>query len=290
VGSAADRLAAAGVPSPRADAELLVAHLLGLGRGELVAALLRGAVMSDEQVGEADRLLARRCAREPLQHLTGRAPFRRIELLVGPGVFVPRPETEVLVEAAVSELVGAHDGPALVVDLCTGSAAVALAVADEAPQVQVVALEREPAALDWARRNLAAQAAGGGVELRGGDVVGATEADGVLADLAGLVDVVVANPPYIPDDAVPREVEVARHDPVAALYGGGADGLDVPRAVVLAAAALLRPGGLFLMEHGEQQGPSTRALLDGTPDGSWREVSTLVDLTGRDRVLRARRT
>jgi release factor glutamine methyltransferase len=293
VRAAGARLAAAGVPSPSVDAELLAAHVLGLGRGELVAALRRGAVLSVDQVVAVDRLLARRCGREPLQHLTGRAPFRRIELLVGPGVFVPRPETEVLVEAAVAELLDSHDGPALVVDLCTGSGAIALAVADEVPQAQVVALERESAALAWARRNVAVQAAGGGVELRAGDVTEAIAPGGVLADLVGRVDVVVANPPYIPDGAVPREVEVARHDPAAALFGGGDDGLDVPRAVVVTAAALLRPGGLLLMEHGEPQGAQTRALLgDGdadSDDGGWHEVSTLVDLTGRDRVLRARR-
>ena len=292
VRTAGDRLAEAGVPSPNVDAELLAAHVLGLGRGELVAAALRGAVLSVDQIADADRLLARRCAREPLQHLTGRAPFRRIELLVGPGVFVPRPETEVLVEAAVAELLQTHDGPALVVDLCTGSGAIALAVADEVPQAQVVALEREPAALAWARRNVAVQPAGGGVELRSGDVCGASAPGGVLADLVGRVDVVVANPPYIPDGAVPREVEVARHDPAAALFGGGEDGLEVPRAVVVVATALLRPGGLLLMEHGEPQGDRTRALLGagvGGGAGGWHEVSTLVDLTGRDRVLRARR-
>ena len=299
VRAAGARLAEAGVASPGVDAELLAAHVLGLGRGELTAAMLRGTDLAAEQAAEADLLLARRCEREPLQHLTGRAPFRRIELLVGPGVFVPRPETEVLVEAAVAELLAAHDGPALVVDLCTGSAAVALAVADEAPQAQVVALEREPAALVWARRNVAAHPAGGGVEVRAGDVTDATEPDGVLADLVGRVDVVVANPPYIPDGAVPREVEVARHDPAAALFGGGDDGLVVPRAVVATAAALLRPGGLLLMEHGEAQAAPARALLDEErgdrrhgegPTSGWCEVSTLTDLTGRDRVLRGRRS
>jgi release factor glutamine methyltransferase len=205
-------------------------------------------------------------------------------------VFVPRPETEVLVEAVLVELVlvepRRRGGRALVVDLCTGSAAVALAVADEHPPARVVALELDPAALDWAARNIAAVDAGARVELRAGDVKGAADGDGALRDLVGLVDVVAANPPYIPDGAVPLDPEVADHDPHQALFGGGADGLDVPRSVVATAVRLLRPGGLLLMEHADVQGVSTRALaLEAGLD----DVSTLVDLAGRDRVLSARR-
>lgn len=285
------RLAAAGVASPRADAEVLAAHVLQCSRGELVAAMLRGDSLNSPQLSILTQLLDRRVARVPLQHLTGRAPFRRLELAVGPGVFVPRPETEVLVQAALDEL-AARPGDQLVVDLCTGSAAIALAMADEAPQVRVVALELDPAALAWAARNVAAHAdarpgsvAGQRVELRKGDVAGAAEAGGVLSDLAGRVDVVVANPPYIPDEAVPLDPEVAVHDPALALFGGGADGMNVPAAVVATAGALLRPAGLLLMEHADVQGGVTRALVDET----WHEVATLPDLTGRDRVLRARR-
>ena len=282
------RLSAAGVPSPRVDAELLVAHLLGTGRGELGAAVLRGMPLD----GDATRALAgledlvlRRVAREPLQHLTGRAAFAGIELAVGLGVFVPRPETEVLVEAAVHELDGVRGDP-LVVDLCTGSAAIALAVADAVPTARVVALELDERAISWAARNVAELAAGERVELRAGDVRDAAVAGGVLADLVGQVDLVTANPPYIPPDAVPVQIEVAEHDPAPALYGGGEDGLEVPRAVLATAGVLLRSGGLLLMEHADVQGPATRRAADRA---GYAAAGTLLDRSGRDRVLHARR-
>jgi release factor glutamine methyltransferase len=305
VREAAARLSAAGIQSARVDAELLAAHLLGVVRGELVALLARGGspsgpTLSGDRLSTWHRLVERRAAREPLQHLTGTAGFRRLELAVGPGVFVPRPETEGLVEAVLAELVkvglaqvelaqvepGWRGGTALVVDACSGSAAVALAVADEHPRARLVALELDPVALAWAARNIAALDAGARVELREGDVRGAADGDGALSDLVGLVDVVAANPPYIPDGAVPLDPEVADHDPHQALFGGGADGLDVPRAVVATAARLLRPGGLLLMEHADVQGVSTRALAR---EAGLDDVSTLVDLAGRDRVLSARR-
>ena len=291
VRQAEHRLAAAGVSSARADAELLAAHVLGRGRGDLVAAMVRGEWLNPPQHSIFRHLVDRRAAREPLQHLTGRAPFRRLELAVGPGVFVPRPETEILVEAALAEVTALHGrlgGPPLVVDLCTGSGAIALAVADESEDARVVALELEDAARTWASRNLAHVPAGERVELRAGDVRQCAVApDGALADLAGRVDVVVANPPYIPPGAVPVDVEVAEHDPAAALYGGGEDGLAIPAAVGEAAWLLRRPGGLLLMEHADVQGPATRALT--TEFGAWDDVRTLPDLTGRDRILHARR-
>ena len=288
------RLSAAGVPSPRADAELLAAHVLKLSRGEVVAAALRGSRMSPVAAAVLDDAVAARARRVPLQHLTGRAPFRGLELQVGPGVFVPRPETELVAGLAVEEVdrLTARPRPPgmpapLVVDLCTGSGAIALAVAAEVPGVRVVAVELDPQALAWAEHNRA-QLCGpvaARVELRAGDAVGADR--GVLADLAGEVEVVVANPPYIPAGARPVEPEVAEHDPPGALYGGGEDGLDVPRGVVRAAAALLAPGGLLVMEHADAQGPATR-LLAGPPD--WTGAVTRTDLAGRPRVLVARRT
>ncbi|MFZ0159408.1 MAG: HemK/PrmC family methyltransferase, partial [Kineosporiaceae bacterium] len=234
---ATERFAAAGVPSPRADAELLAAHLLGCGRGEVLVALARGDALDEDRQARWNTLVERRAARTPLQHLTGRAPFRRIEVAVGPGVFVPRAETEVLAGLAIEEANALSPSEVVVVDLCTGSGAVALAIADEVPRARVVALELDPAALTWARRNVAELPAGQRVELRPGDAIGADRA--ALADLVGAVDVVVANPPYIPPDAVPVEAEVAGHDPAVALYGGGADGLEVPRGVVAAAEQLL---------------------------------------------------
>jgi len=289
---AAARLADAGVISPRVDAELLAAHVLGWSRGELAAAALAGRAVPPDRLERLAALVDQRADRVPLQHLTGLAPFRSLELRVGPGVFVPRPETEQVAEPAVraaaelgaAELAGSGPGAgALVVDLCTGSGALALAVAVEVPTARVIALELDPQALAWAAENVA-RLAPGRVDLRAGDVAGADR--GVLADVAGSVDVVVSNPPYIPDGARPTEPEVADHDPELALYGGGEDGLATPRAVVATALGLLRPGGLLVMEHAEGQGAATRRLASGP---EWGPAVTLPDLTGRDRALVVRR-
>src|SRR5690606_16899961 len=184
-----------------------------------------------------DELVERRAAREPLQHLVGSAGFRGIELLVGPGVFVPRPETEQVAGAAIdaAERVVRERGRAVVVDLCTGSGAIALAVAAEVPAARVHAVELDTAALGWARRNLEASPDRDRVGVLRGD------ARTALVELDGTVDVVVANPPYIPPDAEPVDPEVRDHDPAVALYGLGPDGLEVPRGIVRAAARLLRP-------------------------------------------------
>lgn len=276
-------LAAAGIASARVDAELLAAHLLGLvpgagvSRGEVQTAALLGRPAPDGYAA----LVARRAAREPLQHLTGRAPFRTVELAVGPGVFVPRPETEQVVDHAVagaSEVVG-RTGSALVVDLCTGSAAIAVAVAVEVPAAVVHAVELDAAAHAWAARNVEALAPG--VRLHRGD------ARTALRELDGTVDVVVSNPPYVPPGAVPLDPEVAHHDPAVALYGLGADGLEVPRGIVAAAARLLRPGGLLVMEHAEVQDAAARTLVEAT--GAFVDVTTAADLTGRPRMVLARR-
>ena len=288
---AAATLAAAGVASPRADAEQLAAHVLKVPVGELVAAAVIGRALDPDDAARFAGLVEARASRVPLQHLTGRAAFRRLELEVGPGVFVPRAETEVAAGLAIEAASGfaaefaasGIDGEVLVVDLCTGSGAIALAVATEVPRARVVAVELEPHAYAWARRNVDALAPGR-VELRLGDAAGADT--GVLAELAGRVDVLVANPPYIPAGMRPVDVEVAEHDPAAALYGGGRDGLVLPRAVVAAAAGLLRPGGALVMEHADSQGAATRAIA-GPPD--WLDARTAGDLTGRDRVLLARR-
>ncbi len=266
-------LAAAGVASPRADAEALAAHLLRAGRGEVAAAALRGAPAP----AGLEELVARRAQRVPLQHLTGRAGFRGVELAVGPGVFVPRPETEVTAGLAIAAARGVSGRPPVVVDLCTGSGAIALAVAAEVPGAVVHAVEIAPAAHAYAVRNLA----GSGVVLHLGDAATA------LPELDGAVDVVVANPPYVPPDGVPREVEVREHDPAPALYGGGDDGLDTPRAVLATAARLLRSGGAVAVEHAEVQQRALLALL-GPP--AWRDAAGHADLTGRPRCATARRT
>lgn len=282
--AASSTLSAAGVGSAWAEAQILAAHVLGISRAELSRLVVLGA---PEPAGLAE-LVARRARREPLQHLVGVAPFRTIELLVGPGVFVPRPETEVVagiaIEAALELVAGGLDRPC-VVDLCTGSGAIALALATEVPQARVVAVEVDPAAYAWAARNVQALGLADRVDLRLGDAAGADRA--VLAELAGQVDLVVANPPYIPPDATPVDPEVRDHDPAVALYGGGDDGLLVPRLVVASAQGLLLPGGWLVMEHADIQGPATRALVAGP---AWTQVRTATDLTGRCRALIARRT
>jgi release factor glutamine methyltransferase len=284
---ARQRLAAAGVPTPAPDADLLAAHVLGLGRGEVAAAALRGLRVDPVAALRFGELVDARAQRVPVQHLTGTAAFRTVELAVGPGVFVPRPETEVVAGLAVDEARAlAARGVPRVVDLCTGSGAIAIAVAVEVPTAVVTAVELDPLAHAWARRNVEAlpDDVRRRIDLRPGDAVRADT--GVAADLAGAVDVVVANPPYIPPGARPVDPEVADHDPPLALYGGGAGGLDVPRGVVAAAAGLLVPGGLLVMEHADAQGPATRSLVAGE---GWDAVRTVEDLTGRPRALVARR-
>lgn len=277
---AAGHLRAAGVPSPPVDAELLLCHAYGISRAELLqASILRRTLGSlGDAAAPFAALVARRAAREPLQHLTGTAPFRTVELEVGPGVFVPRPETEQVAEQAIVEArtVLRARGSARVVDLCTGSGAIALAVATEVPGAEVWAVELDAVAHTWAERNLA----GAAVHLVRGD------ARTALADLDGTCDVVVSNPPYVPPGAVPREPEVADHDPAVALYGLGEDGLEVPRGVAAAAARLLRPGGLFVMEHAEVQAAAAREMVLAT--GVLEDARTVGDLSGRDRMVVAR--
>jgi release factor glutamine methyltransferase len=269
-------LSSAGVPAPDVDAELLLAHVLDLGRGVLRArAVTRSALSPDDAAAYAE-LVRRRAAREPLQHITGTAAFRQMQLHVGPGVFVPRPETEGVAQLAIDALRAApHEHP-VAVDLGTGSGAIALAMATEVPAASVVAVELSPEAAVWTRRNVAAVGAEN-VRLVEGDLADA------LPDLDGTVSVVASNPPYIPVGMVPRDPEVRLHDPALALYGG-ADGLDVVRDLSATALRLLRTDGVLVIEHGEEQGGAIRDLLDA--DG-WRSPATHPDLTGRDRATTA---
>lgn len=281
VRDAAERLAAAGVASPRVDAELLAAHVTGRTRSALAGAVLTRADLSSAQADEFATLVTRRAARVPLQHLTGTAGFRHLQLAVGPGVFVPRPETELLagwaVDAARAAL--ATSEAAVVADLCAGSGAIAAAVADEVPDARVVAVELDPRAHGWAVRNLVST----GVDLLLGD---ATTLDRTRPDLVGAVDIVVANPPYIPLDAWESVApEVRDHDPALALWGGD-DGLDVVRGVVACAARLVRPGGVVGIEHADAQGTAVPDLL--TAAGWWTHVRDHPDLAGRPRFTTAR--
>lgn len=245
--------ALAQVPSPRVDAELLAAHLLhGGSRAELQRALLMGERLTPAQVAEYEALVARRARREPLQHITGSAPFYRLELSVGPGVFVPRPETELLVEEALRVL-GTRTGKVAprIVDLCTGSGAIAAAIKSELPNAQVFAVELSEDAIPYTRKNLEPL----GVHLVQGDALTA------LPELAGTFDAVLSNPPYIPPANVPADPEAALHDPDMALYGGGEDGIQMPSAIAARAFELLTPGGLFIMEHDDTQEEAVAELL-----------------------------
>lgn len=283
VWAAAGRLTGAGVGSARVDAELLAAHVTGRTRSALTAALIAGAVLTPEQAVGYDLLVGRRAMREPLQHLTGTTGFRRLDLVVGPGVFLPRPETELLAGWAVDTAGALRTDPAgepTVVDLCTGSGAIAAAIADEVPGARVLAVELDPRAHAWAGRNLA----GTRVELLLGD---ATTLDRDRPDLVGSVDVVVANPPYIPLDAWESVApEVRDHDPALALWGGE-DGLDVVRGVVACAARLLRPGGWLGVEHADAQGCAVPGLLAAS--GAWAGIRDHEDLSGRPRWTTAHR-
>ena len=268
--AAADRLREAGVASPERDADELLAHVLGVSLGRLPLV----DEVSPADAATYDELVGRRAAREPLQHLLGTAAFRHVELAVGPGVFVPRPETELLAGWAI-EQASAMDAP-VVVDLCTGSGAIARAVVDEVPHARIHAVELDDQAHAWAARNLA----GTGVELRHGDMADSFD------DLAGTVDVVVCNPPYIPLEAWESVAREARdHDPHLALFSGD-DGLVAMRVLERRAALLLRPGGVVGAEHADVQGTSAPAVFSGT--GRWTEVRDHRDLAGRPRYLTAR--
>lgn len=278
VAAAREALARVDVVGP--DAEILAAHIVGASLGDLRMRMLRGSTLDDAQARALGALVARRGEREPLQHLTGEAHFRHVTLAVGPGVFVPRPETEVLVDHALAALDATGAEHPIVVDACAGSGAIAIAVATERPAARVHAVELSDDAIGWTRRNVAALAPG--VHLVQGDV-GALDA--LLPEVAGRVDVLVSNPPYVPTGAVPRDAEVRLHDPALALYSG-ADGLGVVRALADVGMRMVRPGGSIALEHGEEQGAAVRAVLEAA---GWRGAATHPDLTGRDRVTTARR-
>jgi release factor glutamine methyltransferase len=263
-------LSRAGVASARVDAELLAAHVLGLGRGRLALA----PPFTAAQQARFDDLVAARASRVPLQHLLGTAPFRTLDLAVGPGVFIPRPETEQLVEWGLSVA-----GPApLAVDLCSGSGAIALSVAHELPRSTVYAVESADPALVWLRRNVAA------IEPRVVVVKGDATASSTLSTLDDAVDLVLCNPPYVPSTAR-LEPEVAEHDPAEALFGGP-DGLALIPGLAARSVALLRPGGWLGIEHDDTQGASVPALLRAA---GFVDVEDRRDLADRPRFAVGRR-
>jgi release factor glutamine methyltransferase len=271
VAQATQRLADAGVPSPRFDAEELAAYVHDVKRGELH---LVPDTDFDARYWEA---VSRREAREPLQHITGRAFFRYLELQVGPGVFVPRPETESVAGWAIEAVRAMDVAEPLIVDLCTGSGAIALALAQEVPRSRVHAVELDEGAYGWASKNVE----GSRVTLHHGDALTA------LPELDGQVDLVVANPPYIPLTEWEYVAPEARdHDPQLALFSGE-DGLSTIRGLERTAHRLLRPGGLVVIEHADTQGGQVPWIF--TEDRGWADAADHPDLNNRPRFATARR-
>ncbi|OBJ51695.1 peptide chain release factor N(5)-glutamine methyltransferase [Mycobacterium sp. 1423905.2] len=271
IDSATTVLAQAGIVSARFDAEELAAHLTGTDRGRLAL------VESPDHAffAQYHEVVAARSRRVPLQHLLGTAAFGPVVLQVGPGVFVPRPETESMLEWATTQRLPAQP---VIVDLCTGSGALAIALAEHYPTARILGVDNSETALRYARRNAEATT----VELVRADVTGPE----ALTDLTGSVDLVVANPPYVPDGAN-LEAEVAQHDPPQAVFGGP-DGMTVVTAVVALAGRLLRPGGLFAVEHDDSTSAATVECVAGT--GVFAEIAARKDLTGRPRFVTARRS
>ncbi|WP_239380220.1 peptide chain release factor N(5)-glutamine methyltransferase [Frankia sp. CIT1] len=301
--SAVTTLAAAGVPSPRSDAEQLAAYVTGEPRWRLRRTTAITLADQDRFQDRFQDLVARRAARVPLQHLVGSVGFRYLTLAVGPGVFIPRPETEVVVGWALDAVRAAGWARPICVDLCTGSGAIALALAEELPGACVHAVDVDPEALVWAGRNIVDHGFVGTdsrVTLHRADVgidpAGHGRNDGrepatavvqQLADLVGRVDLVVSNPPYLWDDERDKvDPEVGIHDPPAALWAGP-DGLAGVRAVVRVASDLLRDGGKLVIEHSDRHGSAVPALLRDS--GCWEDVQDHLDLAGRDRFVSASR-
>ncbi|MFW0179018.1 peptide chain release factor N(5)-glutamine methyltransferase [Rothia sp. P7208] len=272
---ASAHLAEAGIDQAEADAQLLVAHLLEQETGEVIS---RGRVQALALVGASvpvgyEKLVSLRAERIPLQHLTGVAYFRSLKLSVGPGVFIPRPETELLVEHAlgrVDRLRSVIDSPIRILDLCTGSGAIAAALATERHHVDVTAVELSDLAYAWAERNLQ----GTGVRLVQADARDALEGE------EGSYDIVVSNPPYIPENAIPCDVEVREHDPHMALYGGSEDGMRIPRAIASRAFELLKPGGYCIMEHAQTQ---REVMVETFESLGFNAIESIDDLASRAR-------
>jgi release factor glutamine methyltransferase len=271
---AVEKLASAGIQNPQVDVELLVGHVLKLSRGQVQSALIADARIDDENLKNLNNLFGRRFAREPLQHLTGVAYFRQLALEVGPGVFIPRPETESVAQLAIDALLADSSLEPIAVDLGTGSGAIALAMHTEVATAKVFAVEKSPEAFGYTTKNFAKYP---GAELRLGDLADS------FNDLDGSVSVVVSNPPYIPAAMIPIDPEVHLFDPALALYGG-TDGLDVIRVVSVTAKRLLREGGTLVIEHADSQSAQVSELL--LAEG-WRQVTAHKDLTDRFRAVTA---
>jgi release factor glutamine methyltransferase len=276
VAALAERFDRAGIASALADAELVVGHVAGWTRGEVATKKFMGVELDEALAREINVIATRRESREPLQHITGESPFRHLVLAVGPGVLIPRPETELVAEWAIDALRQVPSPRPRAVDLGTGTGALALALATEVPNAEVFAIELSTAAAEWAERNIA-QYGDERVTLVVGDAASA------LPELDGTIDVVVANPPYIPDSDKLADIEVLGYDPEIALFGGE-DGLRDIRTFIARAALLLRPGGTLVVEHGDGQGAAVRSIAK---EAGFSMTSTHTDLLQRERALTA---
>lgn len=277
---AAERFESVGIDSALADAELLAGHVLALSRGGVQAQIMMGTTLNDAQADALANLYGRRLAREPLQHITGVAYFRQLELSVGKGVFIPRPETEFVAQLAIDALHATISSGAkhpIAIDLGTGSGAIALAMATENPTAKIFAVEKSAEAFPFTKANFDSYASSCDATLIQGDLADAFQ------ELNGKVSVVASNPPYIPLAMIPRDEEVRLHDPDLALYGGE-DGMSVIHLVSATAKRLLVPGGTLVIEHADSQSAQVCQLL--LADG-WREVRAHRDLTDRDRAVTA---
>ncbi|EFV14761.1 peptide chain release factor N(5)-glutamine methyltransferase [Segniliparus rugosus] len=279
--AAEQALRAAGVPSPEHDARVLAAHVLGVKPGFV----WQVDSLSEEQREQFDWLVVQRSRRVPLQYLLGKVFFASVEVLVGPGVFIPRPETEQLHVWALTALrARLWEIPEPVVfDLCSGSGSLGLSIAHSVPESAVTLVENDPKALVWTHKNVQAGASSGRAPVR--VVEGDVTDQALLPDGAGTVDLVVANPPYVPS-GTPTPPEVADFDPPQAVFAGP-DGLDVIVGLVGNIARWLKPGGAFGVEHDEGHADQVRALF--AKEERFREVKTMSDLAGRPRFVTGRR-
>ena len=268
------KLKEAGVTSATVDAELLACYCLGISRSELSIMVATNQEFPADSLDAFHSALSKRVARQPLQHITGTAAFRRLELKVGPGVFTPRPETEQVVGFALEKI--AHFVSPTIVDLCSGSGAIAISLATEISGSNVFAVEKSKDAFSFLQQNAATYGLSD-ENLRNEDLQNS------LPELDGQVDLVISNPPYIPNDAIPIDLEVQLHEPSMSLYGG-VDGLDVVRQISNRALKLLKPGGLLVMEHADTQSNAIRELLLAQ---GWLEIEARADLAGKDRMISA---
>lgn len=281
---AAVQLREAGIETPEHDAKLLLAEAAGVELRDVDKALLMGEELGTaEQLARFQSMLARRAKREPLQYITGHAPFRYLDLKVGLGVFIPRPETETLVQAGLDWLTEHGMIHPRVVDLCAGSGAIGLSVVSEVPGSQVWAVELSPNTAEWTNKNLAETAKrypsiASNYQLEIADATSLA----TLAQLDGTIDIVITNPPYVPESDVPEQPEVRVWDPELALYGGSMDGTLIPERIIERAYRLLKPGGALVMEHDVTQGDRLVAFARAT---GFAAASTGQDWTGRDRYL-----